>query len=101
MIYIGSKNRIAKEIIPIVIKNTTEDTIFVDLFCGGCNLTDKLHFKTIIANDYNKYLIALFKRLVENKLEFIRISKEEYQSVKYNKSNYEDWFVGYVGLIIS
>lgn len=67
--------------------------------CGGCNMMDKVKHDKRIANDYNKYLIALFKALQQG-VEFpAYISKEEYDVVKTNKDNYEDWFVGFVGFI--
>ena len=56
MQYMGSKNRIAKEILPIILKNKTEEQVYVEPFCGGCNMIDKVEGKRI-ANDYNEYLI--------------------------------------------
>ena len=37
MIYMGSKARIAKDILPIMLKDIG-DNYFVDCFCGGGNL---------------------------------------------------------------
>lgn len=34
----GSKNRIANEIIPIMLKERKENQWFVDMFCGGCEV---------------------------------------------------------------
>ena len=62
MKYMGSKARFAKEIIPILLKDRKEGQWFVDLFCGGCNLLDKVGGKRI-GNDKNKYLIALWQGL--------------------------------------
>lgn len=101
MVYMGSKNRIAKELIPIITKYLAEDRWYVEPFCGGCNMIDKVKHDKRIANDYNKYLIALFKAL-QNGIEFpTYISKEEYDSVKQNKDNYPDWYVGFVGFVCS
>lgn len=99
MVYMGSKNRIAKYLLPFLTKYLTPDRWYVEPFCGGCNMIDKVKHDKRIANDYNKYLIALFKALQEG-VEFpAYISKEEYDVVKTNKDNYEDWFVGFVGFI--
>lgn len=97
----GSKNRIAKELIPIVTKYLTKDRWYVEPFCGGCNMIDKVKHDKRIANDYNKYLIALFEALQQG-VEFpTYISKEEYDAVRFNKDNYEDWYVGFVGFVCS
>lgn len=101
MIYMGSKAKIAKYLLPIVKRYLTKDRWYVEPFCGGCNMIDKVRHDKRIANDYNKYLIALFKALQEG-IEFpVYISKEEYDTVKQNKENFPDWYVGYVGFVCS
>ena len=60
MKYMGSKNRIANEILPIILKDRTENQWYVEPFCGGCNLIDKVDGNRI-ANDKNKYIIAMWK----------------------------------------
>ena len=37
MRYQGSKSKIAKEIIPIITKNLSNDKWYVEPFMGGCN----------------------------------------------------------------
>ena len=97
----GSKNRIAKEIIPIITKNLKENQWYVEPFVGGCNMIDKIEHPYKIGADNNKYLIALFQ-YIQNKGELpTYISKEEYEKVKENKDNYSDWYVGFVGFICS
>ena len=63
MKYMGSKRRIAKDIIPVMLKNIEDGQNFYDLFCGGLNLIDKIpkHINRI-ANDTNKYIIELAKK---------------------------------------
>lgn len=101
MVYMGSKNRIAKEIIPIITKNLKENQWYVEPFVGGCNMIDKIEHPYKIGADNNKYLIALFQ-YIQNKGELpTYISKEEYEKVKENKDNYSDWYVGFVGFICS
>nr|WP_319571429.1 DNA adenine methylase [uncultured Draconibacterium sp.] len=41
MKYMGSKNRIAKHILPIILKNRTNE-LYVEPFVGGANLIDKV-----------------------------------------------------------
>ncbi|WP_262499660.1 hypothetical protein [Prevotella amnii] len=40
MKYLGSKRRIAKDILPIILDGMREGDYFIDAFCGGCNLLD-------------------------------------------------------------
>ena len=58
----GSKNRIANEIIPIMIKNRKESQWFVEPFVGGSNVIDKVGGNRL-ASDNNKYLIELYHKL--------------------------------------
>lgn len=97
----GSKARIAKDLVPILTKHLTKDRWYVEPFSGGCNMIDKVKHDKRIANDYNKYLIALFKALQQGIELPTEISKEEYDSVRDNKDNYEDWYVGFVGFVCS
>ena len=58
----GSKNRVAKYIVPILEKvyYDNECEIFIDACCGGCNLIDKINTSIPrYANDYNEYLIKM------------------------------------------
>lgn len=62
----GSKNRVAKYIVPILEQAYFENNceIFIDACCGGCNLIDKINPEIPrYANDINKYLIEMFKGL--------------------------------------
>lgn len=61
MVYMGSKRRYAKDIVPIIQEYIDKNkiTTFVDCFCGGGNLVDKIHCDTLIANDLSPTLIAL------------------------------------------
>lgn len=61
MIYQGSKRRIAKKLVDIMVQPDTQ--CFVDLFCGGGNLLERVDCPHIIANDSNKYVIECLKAL--------------------------------------
>ena len=103
----GSKSRIAKDIVPIIQKCIDDNKIdtYIEPFCGGLNIIDKINCKTKIAMDKHKYLIALFKNLDKiNQLpEFI--TKEHYSEVRdcFNKNlnTYEDWYIGAIGFLAS
>lgn len=99
MKYLGSKNKLSKEMLPIIESYLTEDTKFyIEPFVGGANMIDKVNFKRKIGSDIHKYLIALltYVQELENPLPST-ISEDEYNKVKNNKDSYDDWYVGLVG----
>lgn len=65
MKYMGSKNRIAKHILPIMLAERKPDQWWVEPFVGGANMIDKVDGKRI-GSDTNKYLIALLKEMQSN-----------------------------------
>ena len=102
MKYMGSKNRFAKEILPIILKDRKPEQYYVEPFAGGMNLIDKVSHNRI-ANDNNKYLIALWDGLKQNKTYPTEISKEFYSDVRdcFNgkNNNYDDFTIGWVGFM--
>jgi len=91
----GSKNRIAKEILPIILKDRKEGQFFVDLMTGGANLIDKVSGNRI-ANDANVYLIAMWKELLKGWIPE-KIDKCFYDYVKNNKEKCDNFLVGWIG----
>jgi len=101
MKYMGSKSRIAKDIIPIMLKYRKTDQYFVDLFCGWCNVIRHVDGKRI-ANDNNKYLIAMWKGLQENRERPHFIPRELYLRAKTEYKNgtnieFDDFLIGWIG----
>lgn len=66
MKYMGSKQRIADEILFAIYIHAKPTDTFVDLFCGGCSVIERVDPKQYrrIANDKNIYLIEMFRLLV-------------------------------------
>ncbi len=96
MKHMGSKRRIANEILPIILKDRKERQWYVEPFCGGCNILDKVDGKRI-ANDSNKYLISMWKAIVENGWEPPDYIEEELHSdVKIHPEKYSDYLVAFV-----
>jgi DNA adenine methylase len=62
MRYVGSKNRIAKHILPIMLAERKPDQWWVEPFVGGANMIDKVAGNRI-GNDSNEFLIALLVAL--------------------------------------
>jgi DNA adenine methylase len=99
----GSKSRFAKEILPIVLQNRTKDQWYVEPFVGGCNMIDKVGGRRIGA-DSNRYLIALWKGLQDERELIMDISKELYSEARTeynNKSNnkFDDFQLGWIGFM--
>lgn len=97
MVYMGSKNRLAKELIPIITKYLTKDRWYVEPFCGGCNMIDKVRHDKRIAGDVNEFLIALFQALQIGEILPEFIDRDTYYKVKQKKRKYPLWYVGHIG----
>lgn len=103
----GSKGRIVNDILPIIQQKIKYYNIktYIEPFCGGCNVIDKVICDKKIASDNHKYLIAMFKNL--NKIytlpEFV--TKEHYSEVRdcFNKglTIFPDWYIGAIGFLAS
>lgn len=102
MKYLGSKRRIAKDILSIILEGMKEGDYFVDAFCGGCNLLDKVPntFKRI-ANDKNEYLIAMWKCLQQGNKFTKTISRDLYSKAReaYRKEDFSNFTKGEIGWI--
>ena len=77
MKYMGSKNRIAKFILPILLENRKEGQYYIEPFVGGCNIIGKVGGNRI-ASDKNKYLISMWKGLQDDRKRPYKILKELY-----------------------
>ncbi len=95
MKYMGSKARFSKEILPIVLKDRTDDQWYIEPFAGGMNMICEVGGKRI-ANDIHYHLIQMWKELVSGWTPR-KITKEEYSEVRTNQSKYPAYFVGWVG----
>ena len=98
MKYMGSKARIAKYILPIILSNRKEGQWYVEPFCGGCNTLDKVTGNRV-GCDSNEYLIALFDAVRDNDLSFLpdAISEDEYNYIKDNQNTLPKKQVAFCG----
>jgi site-specific DNA-adenine methylase len=95
--YVGSKNKISKELAPIIQSYIHSDTKgYLEPFVGGANMIDKIQCNNKIGYDIHEELIELLKYARDNELPET-ISEQEYMEVKNNKEKYEPWYVGLVG----
>ncbi|NCC99888.1 MAG: DNA adenine methylase [Bacteroidia bacterium] len=102
MKYMGSKNRIAKDILPIILNGKDEYNCYVEPFVGGCNVIDKVDMKNRIGADNNEYLIEMFNNLQSGVIDFPdSISKDLYDRARtyFNNGLSNEMSVAMIGWI--
>lgn len=65
MKYVGSKNRLSKDLAPIIQNYIDNNNIknYWEPFVGGANLIDKIKCENRYGSDIHKYLIALLQHV--------------------------------------
>ena len=111
--YTGGKYKLLPQIMPLFPENIN---MFVDLFCGGCNVAINVNAKKIICNDSEKVIIDLYNdwkngecdKLLNtlketiSKYELSKTNKEGFEKIRkdYNDGN-KEWFMFYAMLMHS
>jgi DNA adenine methylase len=98
MKYMGSKNRIAKYILPIILKDRKdrkEGQWYVEPFVGGCNTIDKVTGNRL-ASDSHSELIAMWKAIQEGWEFPDTITESDYNRIRYDTTS-PAYLKGYVG----
>lgn len=72
--YTGGKHKLLPQILPLFPK---EINTFVDLFCGGGNVTVNVEAKRIIGNDSEKHVIRIYQYLKTHSIDEIISQIEE------------------------
>ena len=109
MVYMGSKNRIAKYLLPFLTKYLTLDRWYVEPLAGGMNIMDKVNHPKRLASDANNYLIAMWRWLVEKDYDFPKgLTKENYSYYRdlFNQRGFnndgttlDEAMIGWVGFM--
>ena len=108
MKYMGSKSRIAKDIVPIIqsyIDNNSTDRYY-EPFVGGANVIDKIRSEHRYASDLNPYLIALLIHAQNGGELYSEVPKELYDKARSewrsgNVQSFDDWQIGNIGFLAS
>lgn len=103
MKYMGSKNRIAKYIVPILENSFIENECIdlIDACTGGANLIDKVRFtQNLFAYDVNEYIISMWQELQRGWIPDF-VSRELYKKIMNDKEKYPKHLVGWVGVACS
>ena len=84
MNYFGSKQRIAKYIVPIIQKEIDDHNIhfYLEPMCGSLAVIDKIRCDRKFAYDINKYLIYLFIHIKEGGKLPDTVTKEIYDRAR-------------------
>ena len=100
MKYMGSKNRIAKEILPIILKNRKENQWYVEPFAGGCNVIDKVTGNRL-ASDKSEYLMEMWCDLTQDYMFIEEIDKDRYDRARneFNNGVSEEFTISEIGWI--
>ena len=104
----GSKRKSANKIYSTIKRLNPDANVLCDLFCGGFAIGAKFMNKgwTVIANDKNKYIVALLQKVLFEGLPEDIVTKFVTREMFFdisrdNSDNYEDWYVGYVQCVWS
>jgi DNA adenine methylase len=100
MKYMGSKNRIAKYILPIMLKERKDDQWWVEPFVGGGNIIDKVCGNRL-GSDSNKWVIDALISIRDHVLELPKnnteFTEDDYKLLRKNDSTIK----GYAGFAFS
>lgn len=100
MKYMGSKARIAKEILPIILKDRKPGQWYVEPFVGGANSFDKVD-NPRLGGDIHEYGSALLDAMSRGWTPPERITEQDYHNVKKCPMAFEKALVGYCGFSLS
>lgn len=92
----GSKRRIARYILPIILAGRTIDQWYVEPFCGGLNTIQRVTGKRLAA-DNKLPLIELYEAIKNGWVPKDFYSEEEYATIKNKKIEVPLWEYAFVG----
>lgn len=100
MKYIGGKSQIVHDMLYPMLKKRGSRQHFIDLFCGGCAVTQHVR-NPRIANDIDEQLIAMFIALVNGWEPPTVITELDYYRIKLNEEQYDSELIAFVSYVCS
>lgn len=84
MVYVGSKSRLAKYIVPILQKQIDDNnlTTYIEPFVGGANIIDKIKCKNKFGYDIHQGLIGIYNAVKTGFIPPDTITEEDYNNAK-------------------
>lgn len=110
MKYMGSKSRIAKDIVPIIQNyiDSTNCTFYWEPFVGGANIIDKIKCDYRLGTAINPYLIALLSHVQDGgelpnvvDRNIYNIARNLYNSRDVSETTLPLWEIGAIGFLAS
>lgn len=103
MQYLGSKNKLSKHILPIILHYWDNEggQSYYEPFVGGANIIDKLPPGEKIGGDNNNYIISMFIVLQKGWQPPDTLTQEEYKKIKSNPENFDTALVCFAGYLCS
>ena len=97
----GSKNRIAKYILPIILKDRKPNQYYIEPFVGGANMIDKVDGLRI-GSDFNKYVIDALTS-IRDSLDELPKDNLEFTELQYKELRKNDEYKhkGYISFAVS
>jgi len=100
MMYMGSKRKIAKYLLPSMVADRKPGQYWVEPFVGGANMISLVD-NPRIGNDIHKYLISLLQAIQIGWKPPMHVPRDMYYDVKNNPDKYAAELVGFVGFLCS
>ena len=99
MKYMGSKNKIAKHLLPFILERLKPDQHYVEPFVGGANMMDKVDHPFRIGADLNYHLIEMWRALQKGWSPPDFVSEELWRDVRVcDDLGYDPHFIAFVRL---
>lgn len=89
MKYVGSKLRIAKHIIPFIMKEYKDGMAYIEPFVGGGSMIFQVPIKNRVGYDINEYVIRALK-LIRDDPDRLPRNNKEYTKEMYEKARKSD-----------
>ena len=99
MKYVGSKNRLAKRLLPIMLERRGKRP-WVEPFVGGGNMIDKVANRRI-GGDKNKYVVALLREMAKPGFQAPWVPNEIHDTIKADPAAWPEWIVGFALVCMS
>lgn len=101
MKYLGGKEKIVKDILPVILGSDNEG-VYIEPFVGSCAVISKVPntFKRF-ANDKNPYLVALHEATRDGWEAPSTVTERDYQDIKRSPKLYPTHLVGFVSIACS
>ena len=101
MRYLGGKNRISGKVAAYINSITNPGQAYWEPFVGAAWILSKVKAERRYASDLNRYLIQMWKALVNGWVPPENVSEEQYNTIKSSMEDFPACLVAFVGFSLS